>query len=235
MNMPKEDISKRDLVSTAPEAGLPVHVTGRDLINRQTDRNEKVFQAFRDIRSQIVRRGGTKLTMVSSVVDSAGATFVSVNLATTFAMQVGSQAIVVDCNFGEPGVGEFLGVENEVGLSDYLLEAEKPAIRDIVQATPVRGMLAVTTGTVDDLTEHITSPRLPGFFVDLQDAYPSAHIIVDAPCTKMAADVRILSSYCGQVILVVPYGRATASRVEEAKKTIDGEKLAGGVFNQQPG
>lgn len=235
MNDTDPEAITNKLIQTEAQGGIPIEHVGKGLINRKTPKNEEVFQAFRDIRTQLTQSGECRVTMISSVVKGGGSTFVAVNLATTFAMQVGRQSVIVDCNFGDPGVASILGLPDGKGLADYLDNPKKTHLRDIIRPTRIRGLFAVSAGEVKGVTEYITSPHLGGFLNDVQDALPFANIVADAPSTQLAADARVLSQWSDKVVLVVPYARATAARIKAASEIFDADKLAGVVFNQEPG
>jgi Mrp family chromosome partitioning ATPase len=64
--------------------------------------------------------------------------------------------------------------------------------------------------------------------------YDDRYIFMDAAPITESADTRILVELCDFVLLVVPYGRVTKNRIQEAADAIGKDKLLGIVFNDVP-
>lgn len=61
----------------------------------------------------------SKVLMVTSTIANEGKTTVSINLAAALA-QKGKKTLLVDCDLRNPSVASALGMENEIGVSEYL-------------------------------------------------------------------------------------------------------------------
>ena len=70
------------------------------------------------------------------------------------------------------------------------------------------------------------------FVQELKTRYSDRYIVLDGPSVgEYSADVRVISSLCDFVVLVVPFGKATDAQVKSAIEKIGKDKIAGVVFN----
>lgn len=201
-------------------------------------KDSRTMNAFRQLRTTLLRRAGHRnfLLMVSGTTQRAGSSFVASNLGAAIALDETKTALVIDCNLRDPGVsGLAVSSGGEVpGLTDYLSGAE-PRLEHIIHSTGVPRLRVVPTGSRAHAgTELFTGPKLRKLFQELLARYPDRYIIVDAPAITEYADARIVAELCHFVMLVVPYGRATVSQVEEAVAAVAAERFVGTVLNDTP-
>jgi len=77
--------------------------------------------------------------------------------------------------------------------------------------------------------------RMRRLIHSVRERYPDRQGILDCPPLERAADAQILLEFCDYVLIVVPYARATPSRLQAALKLVDVRKLLGVVLNEEPG
>lgn len=231
-------LSPAEQIANMEEGALRSH---RDLLARRIIDGEssssRVGNAFRQLRTALLQRtqGRNFALLVTSVADDGGASFVAQNLGAAIALDRGKTALLMDCNLRSPATGELATApEGAPGLTDYLSDAE-PHVERTIHPMGIPRLRVMPAGTRCEAgTEHFTAPRISQLLAELKRRYAERYVIVDAPPITESADSRILAELCDYVLLVVPYGRATATEVRETVESIPGERLIGCVMNDQP-
>lgn len=208
-----------------------LHIISPDLGNNPT------VQAFREIRTRVAQQMQAQngIIMVTGVSGGGGNSFVSRNLAVAFAFDAGSTSLLVDCNFHNPSLHNFLhDKEKSKGITDYLDDPEL-TLGEIIHPVGIQRLRVMPTGTRHDVTnEYFLSDRVRHLLSEIRDRYPERYVILDAPPMTESADARILEGLCDYVLLVVPYATLTTEQIDNCIKSIDSRKLIGVIFNNEP-
>lgn len=236
---PEPAVSKsQEMIARMAE---PNPMVGRDLdkqaIIHARTRSEAAYNAFRELRLELFQRSGNRnfIALVTSAVDGGGATHVAVNLAAAIALDRTKTALLIDCNVYRPGVHKVLRLDPNPGLTDFLADPDKIRIERIIRPTGIPRVRAIPAGTRPARdAEYFSTVNMRLLVHMLHQRYPDRHIVIDAPASKSAADTRTLADLSDQVLVVVPYGRVTSSKIQDACRSFSPEKLAGVVFNRQP-
>lgn len=197
--------------------------------------NQRVLNVFRDLRTTLltIADGSNFSCLVTSVVPKGGSSFVATNLATAFSFDDSKTSLVIDCNLNAPNPSLPIS-QVKVGLTEYL-EDDGLKASDIIRPTGIRRMRAVSSGGRREIpAEYFSSDRMIEFLEEVQGRFRDRYTFLDGPSTEESADVKLLSSLCDYILLVVPYARVTTSQVEATVRTIDQSKLIGVVFNNEP-
>jgi Mrp family chromosome partitioning ATPase len=195
-----------------------------------------VLNAFRQLRTKLYRLAEDKnfVLMVTAPIVGSGCSFVALNLAAAISMEDTRTSVLIDCNFNNAGSTKLIYPETELGLSDYL-NGDCTAIEEIIKFSGIPRLRFIPAGTKREAeTELFSHARLDALFRGLKERYCDRYIIIDTPPILHSADAEIISTLCDYALLVVPYGRATASQITAAAGLIDEEKLMGVVFNDEP-
>lgn len=211
--------------------------------------NEQL-DAFRELRTRLLLKASDKrlehfTTLVVPITPGSGASFVARNLAATFTLQEGVAALLVDCDFRNPGQRDVFPTPAETdGLSEYLEwgahRADKQAVqmRRLVQSTQISGLHLIPAGRCEAVLagrprEYFSSTAMRELMERLR-AEP-CYVFLDGPAIAGSPDARILSELADLVILVVGYGQNTTAAITQAARLFDGTKFAGVVFNERAG
>lgn len=239
----------RSLMPTAPQSGalsaiarmqesyllVPDELSNRGIIHPDMPEAGTV-KAFRDVRTKILQKsqGRNAVIMVTSPVPDPQTSLVTLNIAAAFAFDAGRTALAVDCDVRHRVFSSILDVANARGLSDYLTE-EECDIGSVVHSVGIERVRMIPAGTQTDLnTEAFTTERMRRLIEDVYRRYPERYVILDAPPLTESADTQILADLCDYVLVVIPYGRVTASTAAEAMKNLDPKKIVGVVLNGEP-
>ena len=228
----EDRLSRQQIREMADIYHLAVEDLDEKKIIHSKMRDKKILNVFREIRTKLMQKeGGKNFTLlVTSISQGGGATFVSTNLAASFALDHGKTALMVDCNIYAPSNDQLIDGA-DLGFSDYL---QDPSIsmEEIIYATGIPRLRLVPAGSATDLgPEYYTSYRMQQFVEELQGRYADRYVVIDAPPIGSTTDARILAELCDFVTIVVPYGMVTSEQVKTAIESVPSDKLVGIIFN----
>ncbi len=198
--------------------------------------DNKTANTFRDLRTKLIQKNQGKnfIVLVTSCVPDIDSSSTSLNIATAFSFDESKTSLLIDCNLNNPKLDSVLHMDADKGLTDYL-ENESIQVDTIMHKTGIKRLKIIPAGTArETATEYFTSLRMRELMSGLLARYSDRYIFLDAAPITESADTRILVELCDFVILVVPYGAATAGKVKEAAEAIGKDKLLGVVFNDKP-
>ena len=108
-----------------------------------------ISESFRAIRARIIHSGIDselpKILLVTSPAKHEGKTFVSVNLAGSFA-QSGKRTLLIDCDLRIPRIHKVMNVNKKPGLADYL--TNKAKLDEVIRNTKASNLSYMTAGTI---------------------------------------------------------------------------------------
>ena len=171
-----------------------------------------------------------KTVLITSTNASEGKSFVSSNLAISFA-QAEKKVLLVDCDLRKGRVHKLFGVANRKGLSDLLTDDLKN-LKDYIKGTGIKNLDTITCGTYPpNPSELLASQKNKKLIDKLKKMYDI--IIFDGAPVGGLADSVILSSLMDETLIVVKDSTTAKSDLYSTKESLDkvGAKLAGIVFN----
>jgi non-specific protein-tyrosine kinase len=194
-------------------------------------------EAFRILRTNVefaqVDRPCRTL-VVTSANPCEGKSTVAVNLAVAMA-QAGKRVLLVDADLRRPAVHQTLGLGNEAGLTNLLVQGGEPI--DLVQATSLPGFLLVlTSGPIPpNPAELLGSARMAELLVRLADMVD--HVILDTPPVLAVADPVVLAGRTDGAILVVDANHTSTHALKRAREALDraGTNILGVALNKLSG
>ncbi|MBI5210928.1 MAG: polysaccharide biosynthesis tyrosine autokinase [Elusimicrobia bacterium] len=188
--------------------------------------NEHSFTAesFRSLRTMVGFAGvdgKSKVMIVTSALESEGKSFVSCNLAVTFA-SLGEDVLVIDGDLRRPTIHKVLGISRERGISDFLAAGKAAAeVAGLVQDCDVKKLKVLCCGTKPpNPSELLNTPRVPALL-----AWASTHfdrVIVDTAPILPIHDTLLWARHIPSAVLVVRHGKTRSGAV-----TLSARKLAG--------
>ena len=203
----------------------------RKIVHRGMHQRE-ILNTFRDLRTQLLHKSGRNnfVTLVTSITEGGGASFVSTNLAATFALDPNRTAIVVECDIYRTNKDTLLIGPPGPGITDYLVD-EQISVEDIIYATGVPRLRVIPVGEMHESgAEAFNSERMERFLDHVKARHVDRYIFVDAPPAS-SAEVRILAQLCDFTLLVVPYGKVTRSEIDAAIDGLGAQRVTGVIFN----
>jgi len=163
-----------------------------------------VTEAFRSIHSALKlsdESKNAKVIVTTSTVPGEGKSFISSNLALTFANH-GERTLLLDSDLRLPNVARSLQLENEFGLLDYI---EKEVALDELIMKEVYPNLDVlpSGGKSKNPTQVLNSAKFESMIADLRDRYD--RIVIDSPPLAAVSDVLNLLPLADGVLYVIKF------------------------------
>ena len=171
-----------------------------------------------------------KTVLVTSTNAGEGKSFVSANLAISFA-QAEKKVLLIDCDLRKGRVHRLFDVPNTDGLSNLLTD-ELENIPRYIHGTNINNLDIITCGTYPpNPSELLASRKNKRLLTSLRHRYDI--IIFDGAPIGGLADSVILSSLMDETVIVVKDGSTSKNDLMNAKNELEkvGAKMAGIVFN----
>lgn len=194
-----------------------------------------VAEAIRIIRTNIEFSGVDKKVqtiLVTSSVPSEGKSFISANLATTFA-QNGNKVLLIDCDMRKGRLHKMFSLDNEKGLSNLLLNNVELEFKNYIQKTKIENLYILPKGIVPpNPSELLNSPKIKALLKVLSEKFD--YILLDGTPVNGLTDSLILTKYVDKTIIVAASGFTKTSEFDVTKKSLMsvGADIAGVIINK---
>jgi len=188
------------------------------------------------LRTQVLhqtRDKGHNIIMVTSVGKGEGKTLTAINLAISMAKESVQTALLVDTNLRDPKVAEYMGLKNDRGLSDHMLD-DVP-VHTLLINPGMKKLVVLPAGRpISGATEILGSPKMRNLVKEMKAKYPERYVIFDCPHLLDMPDALVFSSFVDQVLLVVEAGKTTRRDIRRTMELLQGKSLLGIVMNKVP-
>ena len=151
-----------------------------------------------------------KIILATSTVPSEGKSFVSSNLALTFANH-GERTLLLDADLRLPNIASSMQLENELGLLDHIEQGTSLDEAIISEVYPNLDVLP-TGGKSKNPTQILVSAQFEAMLADLRDRYD--RIVIDSPPLAAVSDALNLLPFIDGIVYVIKFNtvkRKTAS------------------------
>ena len=213
----------------------------RELI-AQTDPKSPISEIFRTLRTNIQFMTSSKklqVIQVTSTFPGEGKSYVSSNLAVTFA-QAGKKVIIIDADMRKGRLYNIFDVSPRPGLSNYLSgidyeDEEEVDLSKYIQQTEIENLLIMTAGNIPpNPSELLVSPQMNKLLEDLKEVCDI--IIIDGTPCQLVTDSIILSRIVDTTVIVTAYKQTKKDILGRIIRNIQnvGGKIAGVVINKMP-
>lgn len=208
------------------------------------DPKSPVSEVFRTLRTNIQfmnTKNTLKALLVTSTTPGEGKSWVSANLAVTFA-QAGKKVILLDADMRKGRQYNMFGVSPRPGLSNYLSgvndinggESSRD-LADYIQETEVENLYLVAAGNIPpNPSELLISPQMISLLEELKDLCDI--VIVDGTPSELVTDSLILARLVDSTIIVTAHKQTKKDSLQRIITNIQniGGKIAGVVVNKIP-
>ncbi len=171
------------------------------------DSRDFVSESFRIVRGNLDFMTHNDNTccviMITSFHPGSGKSFISFNLASSFALK-GKKVLIVDGDLRHGSVSQFVDMPPK-GLSSYLINNTNEWRNLVVPVTNYEGMYIMPIGhRPPNPTELMDNGRLKEFITEAREEYD--YILIDCPPTGVVADTQIVGKYVDRTIFVIRVG-----------------------------
>lgn len=171
-----------------------------------------------------------KSVLITSSVPSDGKSFVSSNLAVSFA-QAGKKVLLIDCDLRKGRQHNTFKISGHKGLSNLLI-GDISTYNDYVVKTDIKNLFIMSRGTIPpNPSELLNSKKNEKLIEILKNRFDI--IILDGAPISGLSDSLILSKLVDETIIVSSINHTPKSELINAKKALEnvGANVAGSVAN----
>lgn len=159
-------------------------------------------ESFRNMRIRIeyiAQRETNISVLVTSAEPGDGKTFIAGNIASVYQL-TGKRVILVDFDLRRPSVGKLLNLQNQKGVSNFLIG--QVTLEEITINHPEYEFDVITAGTLPpNPSELIKTKRTKELINYLQTKYD--YVVIDCSPIGLVSDAYILSRYVDTTLFVV--------------------------------
>lgn len=210
-------------------------------LHPRTREKDIVSDQFRRIKRPILQCAfetdlptgeNANVIMVASALPGAGKSFCSVNLAQSIATERDVGAVLVDADVLKPSISRSLGLQEHVGLIDYLIDPSIE-IADILVDTDLHDIIVIPSGHKHpEATELLASRRMRELIAQLSAKFQSRAVIFDTPPLLITNEAQVLAERMGQIVLVIEARVSSQESVMRALGMLDREKPINAILNK---
>lgn len=207
----------------------------------QSDPKSPISEVFRALRTNLQfmkKNDDCQSILITSTVQAEGKSWISANLATTFA-QTGSRTLIIDADMRKPRQHKIFQMNATPGLSNFLSEINDTGRRqkidalDCIKSTEIENLYLLPSGNIPpNPSELLMSEKL----IELLDVVTNNFdvVIFDGTPCLLVTDSTIISRLVDSTVLVTSYKYTKIDDLKEAKKRIKrvGGNIAGVVLNR---
>ena len=196
--------NRQDVLSltSLPVIGHIVHNTHKSGLVAHEVPSSLIAESFRSLRTNfqfISNPGDHPVILVTSIIKGEGKSFTSVNLGSVFA-QSQKKAVIVDFDLRKSGIGRYINVQTEEGLSRYL--SNLVSLDEIIFKTGIENLDFIPSGPIPpNPLELISTEKTALLFEELKRKYDV--IVVDSPPLALVSDGLLLLKYANIRLIVV--------------------------------
>lgn len=196
LNDKVENLSNLSELTTAPIIGEIFFNPDAEPIVVQENSRKAIAEQFRSIRTNMqflhgkVMPGYGKVTLFTSGMSGEGKTFVATNIAAALAVS-GKKTVLLELDLRKPKVSKYLGITNQVGLSNYLIG--RVEVDDIIQPSTInKNLYIVGSGPIPPNPSELLAQNEIEVLIDyLRKNFDE--IVLDTPPIGLVTDAQILS------------------------------------------
>jgi Mrp family chromosome partitioning ATPase len=179
-----------------------------------------------------MRSNGWQTLIVTSAGPGEGKTMTACNLAISISADVNQAVVLADLDLQRPSLASRLGLEAEVGISDYLLGHAE--LKDIVYRPTGMDRIAVIPNlrAVPHSSELLSAPRMRTLVEWLNSQGPETISIFDTPPVLACDDVLAFSPFADAILMVVAEGKAERISLARSMELMADRNILGVVLNQ---
>jgi capsular exopolysaccharide synthesis family protein len=192
----------------------------RAFVVTTTEPNSLAGEAYRSLRTSLqfaALDGHARVILVTSPGEGEGKSSTVANLGVVLAT-AGERVVIVSCDLRRPRLGEFFGLDEQVGMTTVLL-GQRPLEETLQPVPEVDGLWMLGTGErTSDPTGVLGRPQLAVVLDQLDKMFDL--VLVDSPPLLPVTDAAILAQAVDATLLVVAAGQTRARDLRRATEAL---------------
>lgn len=190
-------------ISQVPFIGHIHHNRHNTQLVVKDGKSSSIVELFRYVRNNLqfmLNKEDDKVILVTSSISGEGKSFISTNIASSFAL-LGKRVALVGMDIRNPKLSQMLNLNEMPGVTSYLSRADVSLEQIAQQCREVNGLDVFVGGAIPpNPSELLLSDRVKDFFADLREHYDV--IIVDSAPVAQVSDSFALDKYCNATVYV---------------------------------
>lgn len=204
------------------------------LLDRHSAKETNLLENFRVIRTNLLSMGAVtkppQVVIVTSAMPREGKTFVSSNLALSFA-QTGAKTLLMDTDLRRGRLHRLFGYRKQPGLSGVLLD--QVSLDEAIRPTSSENLFMLSAGQhLETGTELLGSQKFIDILAELKKRFD--RIVMDTPPVLGLSETSILQNHVDGVLFVIWSGKTPIKSVKAAIEILqsNGANFYGFVLNR---
>jgi protein-tyrosine kinase len=220
---------KVDITSLRAAGMLPEDFAGHFLAEQYRRVKRPILEKMQALHE--ARVPGARLFMIAGALPGDGKTFTSLNLAASIARERDLSVLLVDADVAKRHITSVLGLKDEPGLLDALLDTSLN-VDSLILPTDIDGISILPSGRPHEAaTELLSSTRMANILGHLSERDPTRIVMFDTSPVLLSSESRAIAKLVSQIALVVRAGVTPQLAVREALELLPADKLTGLVLN----
>ena len=190
-------------ISQVPFIGHIHHNRHNSQLVVKEGKTSAIVELFRYVRNNlqfILNRDEDKVILVTSSVSGEGKSFISTNIASSFAL-LGKRVALVGMDIRSPKLATMLDLQEVPGVTSYLSRSDVTLDQIAQPCKEVKGLDVFVGGAIPpNPSELLLGDRVKDLFQDLREHYDV--IIVDSAPVAMVSDSFALDKYSNATVYV---------------------------------
>jgi tyrosine-protein kinase Etk/Wzc len=218
-----EEIEKKNipLLAWIPQLKLNGHSNGKESeFVTLSYLDAAIVESFKTLRARVqystLKSEQAQVLLVTSPAEHEGKTFVSINLAASFAL-ANKKTLIIDSDLRRPRIHSIMGVDKKPGLADFLMN--DTGLDEIIREIKPNSLSYITAGSIptnpDQLLE---SQSMQNFIQQIRHLFEV--IIIDSPPIVAVIDAEIIAKKVDGTILVISSDKTENRVMQEAIEII---------------
>jgi succinoglycan biosynthesis transport protein ExoP len=199
---------------------VPIVSEGGSIEEELADPRSALSEAYRSLNTALsfTTEGGLpKSLVITSSGPGEGKSITALAIAGHFAT-LGMKVLLIDADLRNPSMHKKLGLDNSVGLSNYLTGACTPP--EAFQETSIKNLAFMATGPLPpNAADLLAGARLLSLITNGLEVFDL--IVIDSPPVMGLADAPLLSSATAATLFVVAAGQAQKGQVRDALNRLE--------------
>lgn len=214
-----EELTQIPILTEVPHCGEDDFFVVKE---KKNDSKSELFRLLRNNTQFVLASPDKKVVMVTSSVSKEGKTFVSCNLAVSFAL-TGKKTIIVGLDIRRPMAALHFNVGNKSGIVNYL-SGQETSIDNIIKPTSFENLDILPGGPVPpNPNELLLRPQLDELFAELRKRYD--YIIVDSAPVGMVSDSFLINRVVDMNIFVTRAKYTSRNHIKSINSFVNNGQL----------
>lgn len=184
---------------------------------------EKITESFNRLKDNILYfnlDNKVKVIQICSATSNEGKTTILTNLAVSLARNE-KKVVIVDCDLRAPKVHRAFNLDNEIGISNYMLNDKK--IEEVVCKTSYNVDVISRGNKIENPSALLSSDKFKTLIDTLKDTYD--YVLIDCPPVLEISDYMQISTVSDGLLYTVAYGQTKKAAVKEAVSYLKQSKI----------